>query len=464
MTAVNGQMRSDQMRQGDFGVIGARSRRTALIMLPLIAVVVTAPACGDDSGRIAELQQENAALRRQLSSTTTTTDVPTTRTAAPTATIEPETTTQSPSTTETMGTPSDVIDAEQVMLGLSAVGLPIADYVVYTEETDPNELLGRPGGYLSKVNFSDARLEQLSDFDIDGGGSVEVFETTAGAQSRYDYVDSITSSMGFLAEYHWITEQVVLRVSNSLTPQQAAEYEGRLPEVLERLAAGETFDGLTVPEAVPVEPVAAVDPLSSPFLGGTNVPLLGEGTEGELEVVATGTFDGTALPVMVRNRTPEGLLRVEVSATARNSNGEILATGSDHGLSPNVVEPGDVTFGYIYFGRMDLPPDVTFDFVVEAEATDGSIAAFENIRDLEVVNHRVAGNQLVGEARNMHSVTVEGPIRVSVVCFNEVGDLVGYHGGFTDQDSVAAGELLPFAVRLRGNCFGYLVALSGYER
>jgi hypothetical protein len=64
--------------------------------------------------------------------------------------------------------------------------------VVYTAETDPSHLLGRPGQYLSQAMFADSRIHPSS-FDqpesVDRGGSVEV------------------------------------RVGKALTPAQAGEYQ-----------------------------------------------------------------------------------------------------------------------------------------------------------------------------------------------------------------------------------------------
>jgi hypothetical protein len=74
----------------------------------------------------------------------------------------------------TVTTPS----AKQVVIRLRGAGLPIGTYRVYSEVTDPNKLLGRPGQYLGKVNFQDRRVkasERLSRFDVSAGGSVEVF-------------------------------------------------------------------------------------------------------------------------------------------------------------------------------------------------------------------------------------------------------------------------------------------------
>jgi hypothetical protein len=62
-----------------------------------------------------------------------------------------------------------------VLRSLKSAGLPVEAYVNYTAATDGNHLLGRPGQYVHKVNFRDTRLKAVSDFDIDGGGSVETF-------------------------------------------------------------------------------------------------------------------------------------------------------------------------------------------------------------------------------------------------------------------------------------------------
>lgn len=139
-------------------------------------------------------------------------------TASPTNTPEP--------------TPVDVT-AEIVVLRLRVSGLPIGEMVVYTASTDPNELLGRPGGYLSKVNFRDTRLGDSSpEFDISEGGSVEVFEDEAGAQRRKEYIDTVSQGFAPLIEYSFVKGPVLLRLSKSLLPEQAGEYEDRLTELL----------------------------------------------------------------------------------------------------------------------------------------------------------------------------------------------------------------------------------------
>jgi len=123
--------------------------------------------------------------------------------------------------------------AVQVMRGLKRAGMPITRYVNYSAASDPNHLLGRPGQYVSKVNFHDARLRPVRGFDTEGGGSVETFRTRTDAQNRYRYVHAITSSSSLFAEYEYLQGTVFLRLSKVLTPRQAAAYKRALLRVVQ---------------------------------------------------------------------------------------------------------------------------------------------------------------------------------------------------------------------------------------
>jgi len=121
-------------------------------------------------------------------------------------------------------TASDYIDK------LKEAGHPIGLVVDYTAETDPNELLGRPNQYTSKSNFADTTIEQLDPTDPDGG-SVEVFKTKKDAENRKKYIDNIGESMPMLTEYSYINGTALLRLSKSLTPDQAEKYKGTFMEI-----------------------------------------------------------------------------------------------------------------------------------------------------------------------------------------------------------------------------------------
>jgi hypothetical protein len=120
-------------------------------------------------------------------------------------------------------TPLSAIDYVNAFV---ADGLPIDNIIEYDEETDVNGLLGRPGQYISKVNFADMRCEQY-DAEDPVGGTVEVFATSADMHSRKDYIEALQEEMSILVDaYIYVSadELGLLRVSFDLTPIEAQEY------------------------------------------------------------------------------------------------------------------------------------------------------------------------------------------------------------------------------------------------
>ncbi len=113
-------------------------------------------------------------------------------------------------------------------------GLPVKQVETYTAGNDPNKLLGRPGQYTSKANFSDARAKSDGRKGVEPteGGSVEVFADENDAKTRFRYVKKLAEKGGgFFSEYDYLDGLIVLRVSSDLTPNEAAEYEEALGEL-----------------------------------------------------------------------------------------------------------------------------------------------------------------------------------------------------------------------------------------
>lgn len=124
----------------------------------------------------------------------------------------------------------DTRSAEQIVNALKESGLPIGNMIVYTEETDTNNLLGRPKQYTSKVNFADTRIDQYSS-DNPTGGSVEVFSNADDASARLKYIEKASSGIPVLQQYMYLKTNVLLRIDYDLTPEQAAEYEKAFKEL-----------------------------------------------------------------------------------------------------------------------------------------------------------------------------------------------------------------------------------------
>ena len=116
--------------------------------------------------------------------------------------------------------------ADQIVKELQAHGLPVGAITVYTDKNDPNNLLGRPGQYISKASFKDTRIGNVVDFGVSTGGSVEVFASTTDAQYRFTYLQALsTSGNPLFAEYEYLDGVAILRVSSQLTPGEAKAYE-----------------------------------------------------------------------------------------------------------------------------------------------------------------------------------------------------------------------------------------------
>lgn len=123
--------------------------------------------------------------------------------------------------------------AEDYLNALKEAGCGITEIYVWTEETDPNGVLGRPGQYISKADFMDEnvdpenKLDPVEEFGLPGG-TVEVFENESDCNARYEYLEEFNApSMGFMAlnQYMYKNGNVILRVSYELTPTQAEAYE-----------------------------------------------------------------------------------------------------------------------------------------------------------------------------------------------------------------------------------------------
>ena len=108
---------------------------------------------------------------------------------------------QASSTPRTPSAPLVALTAEQIA---QLMNLP--DVTAYTAATDPNHLLGRQGGYTSKINWPD--------------GSIEVFSTPADAQKRDTYLQAL-SGLPFGDGYDYLVGIYLLRIFDSQTPAQA---------------------------------------------------------------------------------------------------------------------------------------------------------------------------------------------------------------------------------------------------
>lgn len=118
------------------------------------------------------------------------------------------------------------ISVNDVLQAFRAADLPLDEVVIYTEETDPNALLGRPHQYTQKASWDDRRADPT--IRKQRLMTVEVFASAEDLEQRRRYVEAITSSASVFAEYQYVHQNALLRLHHALTPKQAREYESAL--------------------------------------------------------------------------------------------------------------------------------------------------------------------------------------------------------------------------------------------
>ncbi|WP_426507250.1 hypothetical protein ACPPVO_53900 [Dactylosporangium sp. McL0621] len=135
-----------------------------------------------------------------------------------------------PATTASSPSPSPTVakmDAKAAADALAAAGLPVTNVAAQDENTDPNNLLGRPGGYLSRASFDVPGGDKDAEpYDIDHGGVVEVFADASAAQARSKYIQDAQKSMQILGtEYHYLNGSVLVRITGKVKPSVAKPFE-----------------------------------------------------------------------------------------------------------------------------------------------------------------------------------------------------------------------------------------------
>jgi hypothetical protein len=196
-------------------------------------------------------------------------------------------------------------------------------------------------------------------------------------------------------------------------------------------------------------------------LGGNGVGLLPAGHQGQIEVVATGTYDGNTLPVIVRNNSDKAISSIKVTATVKNAAGNLIAAGGDQGLRPGTLAPGDYALGYLYFDGAELPTDATFEF--DVASTLASDDRFNAIYDLTIIEANYLDGRIVGFLQNDTDKTVQG-VGITVLCMDPQGAITGEQTGYLDKDEVVPRAKSAFQVDFYDlTCETFVVAASGYS-
>ncbi|WP_435589980.1 hypothetical protein [Micromonospora aurantiaca (nom. illeg.)] len=125
--------------------------------------------------------------------------------------------------------PAVPLDATAVLMKLNAAKIGLTHGAVQDEDTDPNDLLGRPNGYTSRASADlpggDSEAEK---YGIDRGLVIEVWPTADDAERRSKFIQDTLKSMQLLGtEYHYRADKgrALVRVSGKVKPSQAKMIE-----------------------------------------------------------------------------------------------------------------------------------------------------------------------------------------------------------------------------------------------
>lgn len=180
-----------------------RTTNVTVILVGLVSLVVALAGCSSDNGN----------------------------TAAPAAPIA---TTVAATASEAKPV-AEAADAEAVIKKLQTAKLGITNVAVQDEDTDPNNLIGRPNGYTSRASADlpggDTDAEK---YDTARGLVVEVFAEPAQAKRRADYIQTAQQGSPILGtEYHYFTKDGtgLVRVSGKIKPTAAKKIEAAVAQI-----------------------------------------------------------------------------------------------------------------------------------------------------------------------------------------------------------------------------------------
>lgn len=110
--------------------------------------------------------------------------------------------------------------AEDIKVAVSAAAV-----ITITEDNDPNDLIGRPTGYVDAAIVNAAGFD-CTELGVACGATIEVWPTSADAADRAAYIMGILDeSPIFGTEYHSVSGVYLLRVSGEIVPSEASTYE-----------------------------------------------------------------------------------------------------------------------------------------------------------------------------------------------------------------------------------------------
>lgn len=156
------------------------------------------------------------------------------------------------------------------------------------------------------------------------------------------------------------------------------------------------------------------------------------------------------------------MTRLTVAGKAIDSSGSVVAVAAASTLRPNVVAPGGIAIGNVFFGMDKLPTAVSFDLAASGKTSDAETSK-DRISDFTIESAQLRAGKLIGQMKNPTTHELK-PITTSMICFGEDGKLAGYFqaSSFSDKVVPPHGETtfeVPFGLAV--DCSHFLIATTG---
>ena len=143
--------------------------------------------------------------------------------------------TDSATTAEQNNSLTDNPSVEAVKTAIQQINT-ITEIAIVTEDNDPNNQLGKQGGYTGCLYFTDKNAPQIEGGDVikngtKGGGSIEIYANSKDAKKRDDYLATFDGSP-LASGSHTVVGTLVVRTSSEFTASQQKALESQIVDVL----------------------------------------------------------------------------------------------------------------------------------------------------------------------------------------------------------------------------------------
>jgi hypothetical protein len=214
--------------------------------------------------------------------------------------------------------------------------------------------------------------------------------------------------------------------------------------------------------AIVVSPIAVAGalPAPAPALQGNVTPQLPATLPSKVAVVASSALQDGKVAVIVANGSSSPARNIVVTGVATRADGGAVTRARTRVTVPAVVAPGAIALAGLDFSKRGVDPGATVTFRVRSSATATSgdsrlleARALTLSAPLEGAVAQTLGAQLV----NTGARALRGPVRVTVMCFDEARRPVVATTKVLRARKLAPGQSVHTTVPLATLCPTYLV-------